>query len=158
MDLVLLNRQSPEFVIVLDDRSGALGRFCGILGVRFGPLMPSGALAVGQLCYRGYSLGIAFRPFLAGHRGEQAQIVMFDGKIATPRLEIADGTMPVQDERRWLLALATCLDCFDDLSCPGHVLPDLHSFSTLPLAVDQCSRVCQRPGGLRQCKCTETHH
>ena len=70
MDLVFLDRQSPEFVIVFEDRSGASGGFCGILGARFGALTPSGAVAVGQLCYRGYSLGIAFRPLLAGHRGE----------------------------------------------------------------------------------------
>src|SRR5271165_5798866 len=113
MDLVLLNRQSLEFVIVLDDRSGASGGFRGILGVRSGALTPSGAVAVGQLCYRGYSLGIAFRPLLAGHRGEQAQIVMFDGEIAAPRLEIADGTMPVQNERRWLPTLAGRPDRFD---------------------------------------------
>src|SRR5271157_5513280 len=135
MNLVLLNRQGLEFVIVLDDRSGAFGRFCGILGVRFGPLTPSGAVAVGELCYRGYSLGIAFRPLLAGHRSEQAQIVMFDGKVATPRLEIADRTMLVQYQRRWLLALTTCLDCFDDLACSGQVVRHLHSFSAISIAV-----------------------
>src|SRR5271154_1709612 len=157
MDLVLLNRQGLEFVIVLDERSGALRRFCGIFGVRFGPLMPSGAVAVGQLCYRGYSLRIAFRPLLAGHRREQAQIVKCDGKVATPRLEIADCTMIVQYERRRLLALTTCLDCIDDLTCWGQVVRDLHSFSAISLAVDQCSDVWQYAGGLRQRECTETH-
>ena len=62
MDLVLLNRQRLEFVIVLGDRSGASGGLRGILGVRFDALMPPGAVAVGELRYRGYSFGIAFRP------------------------------------------------------------------------------------------------
>ena len=37
------------------------------------------------------------------------------------------------------------------------VVPDLHSFTAVPFAVDQCSCVCQYPGGLRQRKRTETH-
>src|SRR3954470_18901123 len=96
MDLVLLNRQGPKFVIVPDGRGGAFGGFRRTLDVRFGTLAPSRVVAVGQLRYRETTLGNAFRPLLAGHRGEQAQIVTFDGEAATPRLEVADGAMPVQ--------------------------------------------------------------
>jgi hypothetical protein len=31
---------------------------------------------------------------------EQAQIVALDGETTTPRLEVANGAMPIQDERR----------------------------------------------------------
>ena len=157
MNLVLLDRQGLEFVVVSDDRGGAFGGFCGTLGVRSGALTPSRAIAVGQLRYREDSLRIAFRPLLAGHRGEQAQIVTFDGETATPRLEVADGAMPVQNERRRLPTVAGRPDRVDDLARPGDVVRDLHGFSAVTIAVDQCSGVCQNPGDLRQRERTETH-
>ena len=98
MDLALLDRQGLEFVVVSGSWGSAFGGFGGTLGVRSGALAPPRAVAVGQLRYREDTLGIAFRPLLAGHRGEQTQIVAFDGEAATPRLEIADSAMPVQDE------------------------------------------------------------
>src|SRR6266853_1678706 len=115
MDLVLLNRQGLEFVIVLDDRSCASDGFCGMLGVRPSPLTPAGAVAVGQLRYRRYSLGIEFRPLLGGHCGKQAQIIAFDGEAATPRLKVANGAMPVQGQRWWLRAVAGYPDRVDVL-------------------------------------------
>ena len=103
-------------------------------------------------------LALHFAPLLPGHRGEQAQIVTVDGESATPRLEVADGAMPVQNERRRLPTAAGRSDRFDDLAGPGHVVLNLQSFAAVFLAVDQCSGVCEYPGSLRQCKCTETHH
>src|SRR5271166_598374 len=158
MDLILLNRQGLEFVIVPRGRGGAFGGYGGTLGVRFAALSSARPKAVGQLRYREDSLGIAFRPLLAGHRVKQAQIVTFYGEAATPRLEVADGAMPVKNERRRLPTAAGRRDRIDDLASLGHVLPDLQGFAAVPLAVDQCSGVCQYPGGLRQWKCTETHH
>jgi hypothetical protein len=70
MDLALLNSQGLEFVVVSGDRGGPFGGFCGTLGVRSGALPPPWAVAVGQLRYRDDPFGIAFRPLLAGHRGE----------------------------------------------------------------------------------------
>src|SRR3954454_16368569 len=98
MDLALLQSQGLEFVIVSGNKGGVFGGFCETLSVRSGALTPPGAIAVGQLRYRENSPGIAFRPLLASHRGEQAQIVTFDGEAATPRLEVADGAVPVQDK------------------------------------------------------------
>src|SRR3954470_1664077 len=141
MDLVLLNRQGPKFVIVPGGRGGAFGGFRGTLGVSFGTLTPSRVVAVGQLRYRETTLGNAFRPLLAGHRGEQAQIVTFYRETATLRLEIADGAMPVQDQRGRFPTAAGRPDRFDDLASPSHVVSDLHRFSAVPLAVDQCSSV-----------------
>src|SRR5271155_3075824 len=157
MDLILLNRQGLEFVIVPGGRGGAFGGYGGTLGVRSAALSSARPIAVGQLRYREDSLGIAFRPLLAGHRAKQAQIVTFYGEAATPRLEVADGAMPVQNERRWLSTAAGRPNRFADLASPGHVIPSLQSFAAMPLAVNQCSGVCQYPGSLRQCKCTETH-
>ena len=61
MDLALLDSQRPEFVIVSGDRGGAFGGFSGTLSIRFGALTPPGAIAVGQLCYRGDSFGSRFK-------------------------------------------------------------------------------------------------
>ena len=69
-----------------------------------------------------------FARSLLGHSGEQAQIVAFGGEAATPRLEVADGAMPVQDERWWLPIAAGCPDRVDDLARPGDMVPDLHRF------------------------------
>src|SRR5271155_1122571 len=152
MDLILLNRQGLEFVIVPGGRGGAFGGYHETLGVGFGALASARPIAVGQLRYREDSLGIAFRPLLAGHRVKQAQIVTFYGEAATPPLEVADGAMPVQNERRWLPTTAVRPDRFDDLASPSHVVPNLQSFAAMPLAVNQCSGVCQYPGSPRQCK------
>ena len=156
MDLVLLNRQGLEFVIVLDDPSGASGGTCGMLGIKPGPLTPPGAVAVRQLRYRGYSLGVAFRTLFAAHRSEQGQIVTFDGEIATPQLEVADGAMPVQHEWRRFPTLAACPDSVDDLARLGDVLPDLQGSvaSHRHRSVFRCQA---NPGDLRQCERTETH-
>ena len=94
----------------------------------FGALASPRPIAIGQLRYREDSLGIVFRPLLAGHRVKQAQIVTFYGEAATPRLEVADGAMPVKNERRRLPTAAGRRDRFDDLASLGHVLPDLQGF------------------------------
>ena len=53
--------------------------------------------------------------------------------------------------------VAGCPDRVDGLARSDDVVPDLHGFSAVPFAVDQCSGVCQYPGGLRQRERTETH-
>jgi hypothetical protein len=148
MDLALLDSQRPEFVIVSGDRGGAFGGFSGTLSIRFGALTPPGAIAVGQLCYRGDSFGIAFRPLFAGHRGEQAQIITFDGETATPRLEIADGAMPVQNEWRRVPTVAGRPDRVDSLARSGDEFRDLQGFMSVTIAVDQCSSVRNEPDAL----------
>src|SRR5216684_3141986 len=104
MNLPLLDCQGLEFDVVRDNRRGAFGGFRGTLGVRSGALASPRAVTIGEVRYGDNSLGIAFRPLLDGHSGDQAQIVTFDSEAATPRLEVADGTMPVQDEGRRLPA------------------------------------------------------
>src|SRR3984893_18754914 len=116
MDLILLNRQGLEFVVVPEGRGGAFGGFRETHGVRFGALASPRPIAIGQLRYREDSLGIVFRPLLGGHRVKQAQIVTFNGDAATPRLEVADGAMPVKNERGRLPTAAGRLDRFDDLA------------------------------------------
>src|SRR5215467_13736733 len=157
MYLILLNCQGLEFVIVPRGLGGAFGGYRGTLSVRFGTFPSARPIAVGQLRYREDSLGMAFRPLLAGHCAKQAQIVSFYCEATTPRLEVADGTMSVQNERRRLPTAAGRSDRFDDLAGPGNVVLNLQSFAAVFLAVDQCSGVCEYPGSLQQCKCTETH-
>ena len=157
MNLVLLDRQGFEFVVVPGYRSGTFARFFGTLDVRSVALAPSRAVAVRQLRYREDSLGIAFCPLLAGHRAEQAQIVAFDGEAATPWLEVANGAMPVQDQRGWLRPWQVTPIASMVWRVRTSVVPDLHSFSAVPFAVDHRSGVCQNPGGLRQRERTETH-
>src|SRR5450631_1644625 len=70
--------------------------------------------------------------------------------------------MPIQDQSGRLPAVAGCVDCVDGLLRLGDVVPDLHLFSAVLFsavlfAVDQCSDICQVPGDLRECKCTETN-
>jgi hypothetical protein len=156
MDLVLLNREGLEFVIVLDDRSGASTGFRGILGVRSGALMPPGAVAVGQLRYRGYSLGSAFRPLLAGHRGEQAQVVAFNGNAATPWLEITNGAMPIQYKWGLFLTEAVRPDLVDGLTRRRDLISNPHISVTGAIAVDEYSCVCQYASILRQRERAET--
>jgi hypothetical protein len=91
-----------------------------------------------------------FCPLLAGHGAEQAQIVAFDGEAATPLLEVANGAMPIQEQRGWLSAVAGYHDRVDRLARPDGVVPDLNGFSAVPLAVDHCSGVGQNAGDLRQ--------
>ena len=144
-------------MVVSGDRGGAFGGFCATLGIRSGALTPPGAIAVGQLCYRGDSFGIAFRPLFAGHRGEQAQIVTFYGEMATLWLKVADGAMPVQNERWRAPTLTACADRVDNLARPGDEVSDLHGFAAVVIATDQYSGVPQCPGGLRERERTETH-
>jgi hypothetical protein len=65
--------------------------------------------------------------------------------------------MPVKDQWRWLSVVAGYPDCVDDLARPDGVVPDLHGFSAVLLAVDHCPGICQNASDLRQCKRTETH-
>jgi len=96
MNLVLLNRQSFEFVVVPDHQCLASAAVLGPLGVR-SALARTRAVAVRQLRYREDSLRVASCPLLGGHRAQEAQIVAFDSELATPRLEVTDGAMPVED-------------------------------------------------------------
>ena len=128
----------------------AFGGIGGTPGVRSGAFTPTRSVAVGQLRYREDTLGIAFRPLLAGHCGEQTQIVTLDGEAATPRLEIADCAMPVQDEWGRFPTVAGRLDRGDGLARPSDVVPDLHSSAAVAIAVNQRSSVWQYPGPLRK--------
>src|SRR5271169_2058624 len=148
MNLAFLDGQCLEFVVVFCVWGDAPFRFGGILRVRSGALLSSRPIAVGQLRYREDSLRIAFCTLLAGHRVKQAQVVAFDGEAATPRLEVADGAMLVQDDRRRLPTAPGPPDRFDDLASPSHAVPDLHSSVAVATAVNQCPGVGQYPGGL----------
>src|SRR6202050_4781072 len=139
MNLVLLDRQGLEFVVVPDDQSGTFARFFGTLGVRSVALAPSRAVAVRQLRYREDALRIAFCALLASHRTEQAQIVAFDGEAATPWLEVANGAMLVQNQRGRFPAVAGRPNRVDRLARPDSVVPDPHSFTVVPFAVDHNS-------------------
>jgi hypothetical protein len=150
MDLVLFESQGPEFVVVSRDRGDKFGGFGGTLGIRPGSLASPWAVAIRHLRYRKDPLGITFRPLPAGHRREQAQIVVFDGESATPWPEVADGAMPVQDKRWRLPAAPSSPDCVDGLSRPDNVVRNPHGSVTVSIAVDHGSCVCQYPGGLRQ--------
>src|SRR5258705_8816198 len=157
MNLVLLDGEGLEFVVVPDYRGGAFAGFIRTLSVRSFALAPSRAIAIRELRYREDSLCIAFCPLFGGHRAEQAQIVAFDGEAATPRLEVANGAMLVQNGRGRLRAAADSPDRVNRLARPEDVVLDLHGFSVAPFAIDHHSGVCQNPGGLRQRERTETH-
>jgi hypothetical protein len=157
MNLVLLDRQGLEFVVAPEDRRGAVASFFGTPDVRSVALAPSRTVAVRQLRYREHSFRVAFCPLLASHRTEQAQIVAFDGKAATPRLEVANGAMLVQNGREEVRAAAARPDRVDRLVRPEDMVLDLHDFSVKPFTVDHHSGVCQNPGGLRQGERAETH-
>ena len=102
------------------------------------------------------ALHFAFRPLFAGHRGEQAQIITFDSETATPRLEIADGAMPVQNEWRRVPTVAGRPDRVDSLARSGDEFRDLQGFMSVTIAVDQCSSVRNEPDALRERERTET--
>src|SRR5215469_5708685 len=87
MDLLLFESQGPQFVVVSRDWGDKFGGFAATLGTRLTSASPW-AVAIRHLRYRKDSLCITFRPLLAGHRRKQAQIVVFDGESATPRLEV----------------------------------------------------------------------
>jgi hypothetical protein len=84
MNLVFLDRQGLEFVIIPEYRAGAVASFLGPFGVWSIALATSRAIAVRQLHYRENSIRMEFYPLLDGRGAEQAQVVAFDGKAATP--------------------------------------------------------------------------
>src|SRR5277367_6250810 len=156
MDLVLLDGQGLEFVIVFGDWSGAFLGYVGALNVRFGALAPARTVAVRQLRYREESLAIAFRPLLAGHRSEQAQILTFDGNAATPWLEVADRAMSVQNERRRFFTAAGRLDRRNDPERSWDMVCDLYAFVAVTMAVDKCCSVRNGLAALREAERPET--
>ena len=143
-------------MVVFGDWMGTSSGFDEALSVGSRALAPSRAVAIGQLRYREDSLGIALRPFLGRHRGEQAQIVAFDGKTAALRLEVADGAMPVQNEWRCFPTVADRSDLVNYLTRSANMVTDLHGSVVGTIAVNQCSGVGQNPGTLRQREGTKT--
>lgn len=157
MDLVLFDSQGPQFVVVSRDRGDKFGGFGGTLGIRPSSLSSPWAVAIRHLRDRRDALCIKFRPLPAGHRREQAQIVVLDGESATPRLEVADSTMPVQDKRFRLPAAPSSPDCINGLARTDNVVCNSHGSVTVAITVDQGSCVCHYPGGLRQRKRAKTN-
>src|SRR5690348_15759808 len=96
----------------LDHRSAVLH---GTLGVRSGTFPAAWPVAVRKLSYRDHSFRRVLRPLLCSHCTEEAQVAALNGKVPTPFLEVADGTMPVQDERGWFPTTPKCGDGFNSL-------------------------------------------
>src|SRR5215831_15250739 len=121
-------------LILLGDKFGGFG---GTLGIRCSSLASPWAVAIRHLRYCKDCLCITFRSLLTGRRRKQAQIVVFDGQSATPRLEVADSAMPVKDKRWRLPAAPSSPDFINGLARADNVVRNSHGSVTVAIAVDQ---------------------
>src|SRR3954447_8555607 len=85
-------------------------------GGRLDTLSPPRSIAVGKLRYSCDAFLRAFRPLFHGHGSKQAQIFLADSNGSTPRLEVTNRTVLIQDNRRRLSVITFRGDCLNNLT------------------------------------------
>ena len=133
MGLGLLDSESFEFMIVSEGESCAWGN-------RLNTLSPPRSIAIGKLrdCCNAFLRTLP--PALSRSSRRGAKILPADSNVSTPRLEVTNRTMFIQNQRRRFLIVALRRDCPDDIPRFWEVVSDLGSLDVFSVAPKDSSR------------------